>query len=175
MQYKIAIALFISLAFLIACSDKKDRQQVRLNSNEVKQHLLNVNTIVVHNGSEKINEYIKSHQWKMLSTGTGLRYMIYENGKGIKTASGSIIKMKMNVEMLDSTVCYSAKDTDPVEFVINKSEQIRGLNELALLLKKGDKAKAILPPHLAYGLTGDNNNIPPNAVLVYDIEVLNVK
>ena len=111
----------------------------------------------------------------MLASGTGLRYWIYKEGDGNKTKAGNRISLKYSVELLDSTVCYQAKNTEPLEFAINQSDQIRGLHELALLLKKGDRVKAILPPHLAYGLSGDNNKIPSKAVLVYDIEVLNVK
>jgi FKBP-type peptidyl-prolyl cis-trans isomerase FkpA len=142
---------------------------------KIKQNLVNANKTVVQHESERINDYIKKHHWTMESTGTGLRYMIDVKGTGEKTKAGNSIKFKYSVELLDSTICYSAKETEPLEFSINQSDQIRGLHELALLIKKGDKVKAILPPHLAYGLSGDNNKIPSRAVLVYDIEVLNVK
>lgn len=178
MKRRISLVFFSSFVFLISsCSfnTEKDPQEARMNSNELKKRLLNVNKIVVEKESERINEYIKLHKWNMQSTGTGLRYMIYENGNGQKTVPGNTITMRLNVELLDSTLCYSPENSDPVVFVINQSEQIRGLHELALLLKKGDKAKAILPPHLAYGLPGDNNKIPSKAVLVCDVEVLNVK
>ena len=111
----------------------------------------------------------------MQETGTGLRYMIYKSGEGATAKPGNLIQLKYAVELLDSTVCYAPETTAPIEFAVNQSDQIRGLHELALHLKKGDKVKAILPPHLAYGLSGDSHKIPSRAVLVYDIEVLNIK
>jgi FKBP-type peptidyl-prolyl cis-trans isomerase FkpA len=167
---------FILASFFISCSHKNNNgQNQNPDPSKLKQSLVNANKIVVHNESERINTYIKKHHWEMQTTGTGLRYMIYKNGEGLHAKPGSIISLNYAVEQLDSVACYSSKDTGPLEFAVNQSDQIRGLHELALLLKKGDKVKAILPPHLAYGLAGDNNKIPPRAVLVYDIEVLNVK
>ncbi len=175
MHFKALVSILISFVFFSSCSNKNDQKKERINPEVLKQHLVNTNKIVVHNESGKINNYIKARQWNMVSTGTGLRYMIYHKGEGSTAVAGQVIKLKYSVELLDSTKCYSAEENDPVEFVVNQSEQIRGLHEVALYLKKGDKARAILPPHLAYGIAGDNNKIPKQAILVFDLEVLDIK
>jgi FKBP-type peptidyl-prolyl cis-trans isomerase len=50
-----------------------------------------------------------------------------------------------------------------------------GLEEGILLLREGDKAKFILPPHLAHGLLGDDNKIPARSIIVYDLELLSLE
>jgi FKBP-type peptidyl-prolyl cis-trans isomerase len=50
-----------------------------------------------------------------------------------------------------------------------------GLEEVILFLKKGDRAKIIIPSHLAFGLVGDGNKIPAMATLVYDLELIELK
>jgi FKBP-type peptidyl-prolyl cis-trans isomerase len=42
------------------------------------------------------------------------------------------------------------------------------------MLREGDKARFILPPHIAHGLLGDENRIPPRSVIVYEVELLNI-
>lgn len=176
MSYRIA-ALFCIVLFYNSCFQKREKESIptNLNTQEIKDHLLNANKIVVKKESERIADYVNKHGWTVTKTGTGLSFMIYKNGEGKIAVPGNIISLKADIEMIDSTVCYKYSDIGPIEFAVNQSDQIRGLHELALHLKKGDKVKAILPPHLAYGLTGDNGKIPSKAILVYDIEVLNIQ
>jgi FKBP-type peptidyl-prolyl cis-trans isomerase len=58
--------------------------------------------------------------------------------------------------------------------VVGQGEVEPGLDEGIRLLHSGDKARFILPPHLAYGLIGDENKIPARSVIVYDLTVLSV-
>ena len=125
--------------------------------------------------SEEIENYIKRHKWNMLNTGTGLRYMIYEPGNGEAATTGKIAILKFKVNLLDGTECYSSDKTGPKEFMIGKGGVESGLEEGIKLLKVGDKAKFIFPPHLAHGLTGDDDKIPARATLVYDVELLKLK
>jgi len=50
-----------------------------------------------------------------------------------------------------------------------------GLEEAVLLLHAGDKARIIIPSHLAYGLVGDDDKIPARATLIYEIELIELK
>jgi FKBP-type peptidyl-prolyl cis-trans isomerase FkpA len=171
------IFCLVGIVLFSSCSSHKGKKERSAEADPVamKQQLVNANVSVIHHESEQIQFYIKKHKWQMQETGTGLRYMIYKNGLGTMAKPGNLIKLKYGVSLLDSTICYPFETTEPIEFSVNQSDQIRGLHELALHLKKGDKVKAILPPHLAYGLSGDGNKIPSREVLVYDIEVLNIK
>jgi len=124
--------------------------------------------------TEDINNYIRRHEWNMLTTGTGLRYMIYKKGQGLQAKSGDVVKINFNVNLINGVECYSSKEKGPLEFVTGKAEVINGLEEAILLMKEGEKAKAIIPSHLAYGLLGDDDRIPKRATLIYDIEILKI-
>jgi peptidylprolyl isomerase len=59
--------------------------------------------------------------------------------------------------------------------VVDKSDKESGLNEAVKLLSIGDKAKLILPSHLAYGLLGDFDKIPPQSILLIDVQLNKIK
>ncbi len=56
--------------------------------------------------------------------------------------------------------------------MIERSDEIAGLQEALQLMQKGSKAHLIIPPHLAYGSLGDGGNVPGFATLVYTLEIL---
>ena len=110
----------------------------------------------------------------METTETGLWYMIYEKGTGIPSSNGKIATIKYNVYLLDGTLCYSSEKTGPKKFTIGKGGVERGLEEGVLMLHMGDKARFILPPHLAQGLTGDGNKIPSRSIILYEVELTQI-
>ena len=159
--------------FLISCNNGKVEPKL-INPDELKKPLENANHHMVKVETEEIDNYISRHDWNMLKTGTGLRYMIYKNGEGLKAVSGDVVRINYKVNLINGVDCYTSKEDGPLEFVTDKAEVINGLEEAILLLREGDKAKVIIPSHLAYGLLGDDKQIPKRATLIYDIEVLKV-
>ena len=113
--------------------------------------------------------------WQMQTTGTGLRYMIYERGRGEKAATGKIVTLAYTVSLLDSTVCYSSEQLGHKKFRLGHNDEVRGLEEGVQLMRAGDKARMIMPPHLAHGLTGDGDCIPFRAIILYDVELIDVE
>jgi peptidylprolyl isomerase len=75
---------------------------------------------------------------------------------------------------LNDSLCYQASDADPKRIVVGHDNVETGLHEALQLLHVGDRAKIILPSHLAFGFTGDSGKIPQNASVVYDIHLLRV-
>ena len=69
----------------------------------------------------------------------------------------------------------SYKRGKPIEFPIGMGNVIPGWDEGILLLNKGDKARFVIPSHLAYGEAGAGGVIPPNATLVFDVELMDIK
>lgn len=111
----------------------------------------------------------------MNKTGTGLRYLIYKKGEGVKAEKEKFVKIKYKVNLITGTPCYSSEKEGPKEFLIGKAEVESGLEEGILLMRVGDKAKFIIPSHLAFGLLGDEDKIPKRATLVYDVELMDVR
>jgi FKBP-type peptidyl-prolyl cis-trans isomerase FkpA len=135
---------------------------------------MEVNRLLVKKDSARIAEYIKNRNWDMIETKTGLWYKIYEKGTGKKSKEGLYATINYNVELLDGTQCYSSDSLGPKRFKIGRGSVESGLEEGILLLKEGDKARFILPPHLAHGLVGDDNRIPARSIIVYDVELLSL-
>ena len=75
--------------------------------------------------------------------------------------------------LIDETIFDSSyKRNQPIEFNVGIGQVIPGWDEGIMLLKKGDKAKFIIPSNLAYGEAGAGGVIPPNATLIFEVELL---
>jgi len=107
-------------------------------------------------------------------TESGLWYMVYEAGDGKMAEQGDLVALEYSVSLLDGTLCYHSDESGPLNFVVGRGGVEAGLEEGILLLRVGDKARFILPPHLAYGLLGDENKIPARSVIIYDLTLTSV-
>lgn len=126
---------------------------------------------------DEIELFLKQHQdWKMTKTGTGLRYFIYEKSENHDTAKVyDVVTVDFEISLLDGTHCYSSKENGPESFMVEMANIESGLHEAMQLMCVGDKAKIILPSHLAHGLIGDTEMIPPLSTVIYDIELLKIE
>lgn len=172
-KFKLVFSIFILFSGLAACSQQSDKS--KSPPKNVNEELIKANQSRIEVESERIEAFINRRGWKMEKTGTGLRYMISQKGKGPKAKDGEVVKVNFKVSLLDGTVCYSSDEVGPQEFLIGMDNVESGLHEGILFLNQGAKATFILPSHLAHGLTGDQNKIPGNASIVYDIEILDIK
>jgi len=137
--------------------------------------LIEANKQLVKTEDELISDYIERYNWEMQTTGTGLRYMIYSRGEGPPVMPAKSVRMDYTIHLLTGELCYSSEKDGTKEFILGKAEIENGLEEGILLLHVGDKAKFIIPSHLAFGLMGDFNKIPQKAALVYDLQILGIK
>lgn len=109
-------------------------------------------------------------------TPSGLRYKILQEGNGEKVNKGDMVSVHYKGQLLDGTVFDSSyKRKQPIDFKIGLGQVIAGWDEGILLLKVGDKARLVIPSDLAYGKQGAGGVIPPNAVLIFDVELVNIK
>jgi peptidylprolyl isomerase len=107
-----------------------------------------------------------------IKTETGLRYVILKRGTGKETPkTGDQVTVHYTGKLLDGTVFDSSVDrNEPAQFKIG--EVIAGWNEALVEMKKGEKRTLIIPPELGYGERGYPGLIPPNAYLIFDVELL---
>ena len=102
-----------------------------------------------------------------------MRYKILQKGGGDQPSSGDKVKVHYKGMLTDQTVFDSSyKRNQPIEFSVGIGQVIPGWDEGILLLSKGDKAKFIIPSNLAYGEAGAGGVIPPNATLIFEVELL---
>ena len=108
-------------------------------------------------------------------TQSGLRYKILQSGDGNKATKGANISVHYKGQLLDGTVFDSSyKRKQPLEFSVGIGQVIAGWDEGILLLKVGDKARFVIPSNLAYGESGAGGVIPPNATLIFDVELMGI-
>jgi FKBP-type peptidyl-prolyl cis-trans isomerase len=102
--------------------------------------------------------------------------MIYKKGVGDSLAkTGQYVNVRVKMELLNGTMCYETPKDETENFVLEKSEKESGIHEALRLMKKGDKAKLILPSYLGHGLLGDQDKIPPQSILYIDLELVDLK
>ncbi|SEC90876.1 FKBP-type peptidyl-prolyl cis-trans isomerase [Tenacibaculum sp. MAR_2009_124] len=133
---------------------------------------------------EKREAEEKERQGKLLDevaagydeTPSGLRYKILQKGDGQTPSKGSTVSVHYKGQLIDGTVFDSSyKRKQPIEFAIGVGQVIPGWDEGIQLLHVGDKARLVIPSNLGYGPNGAGGVIPPDATLIFDVELVNVK
>lgn len=172
MHYRANI-VFILMILLFGCKSGDDGPSYR-EVRDIQEKMPEVNKILVQKDREKIKAYVERRDWDMTETEAGLWYEVYEKGNGEQAAKGKEIALEYDLYLLDGKLCYSSDSTGIKKFTIGKGGVEAGLELGILYLQEGDKARFILPPHLAHGMVGDDACIPARSVLIYDLEVLNI-
>ncbi|MFD2727441.1 peptidylprolyl isomerase [Hyunsoonleella rubra] len=109
-------------------------------------------------------------------TDSGLRYQIIQKGEGVKAEKGKTVSVHYKGQLIDGTVFDSSyKRNEPIDFPLGVGQVIPGWDEGIGLLNVGDKARLVIPSHLAYGSRGAGGVIPPDANLIFDVELMDVK
>ncbi|MBT4245914.1 MAG: peptidylprolyl isomerase [Flavobacteriaceae bacterium] len=124
---------------------------------------------IMQKNKQMIEEVSKGY----LETDSGLRYTVLSKGNGDSPNKGDLVKVHYKGQLLDETVFDSSyKRNEPIEFKVGIGQVIPGWDEGIMLLKKGDKARFVIPSNLAYGESGAGGVIPPNSTLIFEVELL---
>ena len=109
-------------------------------------------------------------------TESGLRYQILQKGTGAQATKGAMVSVHYKGQLTDGTVFDSSyKRKEPIEFALGMGQVIAGWDEGVSLLNVGDKARFVIPSNLGYGSRGAGGAIPPNANLIFDVELVSIK
>lgn len=113
---------------------------------------------------------------KMVTTPSGLKYVDQVVGTGAAPVAGKKVTVHYTGTLENGRKFDSSVDRkEPFTFTIGVGQVIPGWDEGVMTMKVGGKRKLIIPPQLGYGAAGAGGVIPPNATLLFDVELLDVK
>ena len=111
-----------------------------------------------------------------IATPSGLKYIDTEVGTGESPTTGSTVKVHYTGTLTDGKKFDSSVDRgQPFSFKIGVGQVIKGWDEGLSTMKVGDRRQLIIPSELGYGARGAGGVIPPNATLIFDVELLDIK
>jgi FKBP-type peptidyl-prolyl cis-trans isomerase len=125
-------------------------------------------TMLSHKEEQSVGEEI--------TTESGLKYIDLVAGTGKSPAAGQMVTAHYTGWHENGTKFDSSIGGQPISFPIGMGRVIRGWDEGLMTMKVGGKRKLVIPPHLGYGARGAGGGlIPPNATLIFEVELLDVK
>lgn len=168
--------IWIIATFCASCTQQsnENNEQITQNQIDTQEPFVKVNRYLVKKEEIEIDDLVRRYGWSMEVSQSGLRSMIYFQGVGQPVVPGKLVTIRYEVKLIDGTLVYSSEKDGLKQFLVGKGGVESGIEEGILLLKVGDRAKFILPSHLAFGLLGDDKMIPPKSTLIYDIEVVDL-
>ncbi|MGK0363495.1 MAG: FKBP-type peptidyl-prolyl cis-trans isomerase [Saprospiraceae bacterium] len=123
---------------------------------------------------DNLQDYLSEFKIKTQSTSEGIHYTFEKKGRGEMAKLGKFVKVNYRATLLDGTEFDSSPADEPFVFEVGYKQVIRGLDRGIQLLPEGTKGTLYIPSILAFGKTGKGENIPPNADVIFDVEVLEV-
>lgn len=162
----------------------------KLNSVEILAVGSEAESFNAHDAFEKVMESQKEIESKakasdlkavesliegMIKTDSGLYYKMEVDGSGKAPNSGQTVKVHYTGSLVDGSVFDSSiQRGEPIDIPIGVGRVIPGWDEGIMLLKEGGKARFVIPSELGYGSQGAGGVIPPNATLIFDVELVKV-
>lgn len=167
-------ALFFLLTSILvgACSSDEVNQEIDWD----KKKSMELNRKLAKKEKLDILMFLENHpQWKMEQTGSGLFYQIIKKKEGEMLAKpGLEAAVRYKISFLNGDLCYETPKDELSYFKIDHSDIESGVQEGVKKMRKGEKAVFIVSSHLAHGITGDQNKIPPATTLVVEIELVDM-
>lgn len=124
-----------------------------------------------------LQQYVKKNNLTMQKDASGVYYMVTKPGTGPKPKAGQTVSVLYKGSLLDGKVFDSSEKVGnkPIDFPIGVGQVIPGWDKAIPLLAKGSKATLLIPSSLAYGQRGAGADIPADAPLRFDVELVDVK
>lgn len=171
---KIVLVLFLSF-IIYSCKTNQEEQKQLPERKIIEEKMIGTNILMLEIEDQEISDFVERHGWNVEKTGSGLRYEIFYKGEGERAEVGAIATIHYEIRLLTGDLVYSSKDDGVKSFRIGRSGVESGLDEGILMMNIGDKARFIMPPHLAHGVPGDGVKIPKRVPIVYVVELVNLK
>jgi FKBP-type peptidyl-prolyl cis-trans isomerase len=173
----LTICAGICIASLTACSDKDSvRKQIypeQRNSYVTDENVM-VNKEIIRRQNDDIILLAKRYEWELHRSSSGLCYQILNSQTGNRPQPKETVQLKGRIYTPQGDTVYDFNKDGVKELIVDNSEDAVGLHELVKLMKVGEKANAIIPSYLAYGVNGNEGQIPAYSPLVCEIGLVKI-
>ena len=162
------LSAILCLFLAASCRDVPTLDLQPAADNSLKENLIDANRTIARSEETQIDAYVSRRGWQMQRLATGPRVMVVQPGSGPKVEYEDTVGITYSVEALGGQRVYS-NVTDTV--VVGRLQPTRGIDAALRTLRRGDRARIILPSEQAYGVLGDGHRITTRMVLIYDLTV----
>ncbi|WP_250121538.1 FKBP-type peptidyl-prolyl cis-trans isomerase [Chroococcidiopsis sp. CCMEE 29] len=168
--------ILISLGVLLVCAVFLLLTQFTGQQNAIAEQL-NQNqpalTAITENNNLIANNTMSDAN--TVTTDSGLKYVQLKEGTGATPKPGQTVSVHYTGTLEDGTKFDSSRDRGkPFSFKLGAGQVIKGWDEGISNMKVGERRQLIIPPELGYGARGAGGVIPPNATLIFDVELLKI-
>lgn len=166
---------FVAMALGYCKNNTQDQSgQKPATQRSKKEALIEANRSAITAEREMIQSYARRHNWA-LKQASGIYFMRYQKGNGKTISPGDRVKYHYTLSLINGSVVSGSRKGNPESIhIAGGGSDVSGLHRGMMQLGEGDKAKLVVPSHLAYGMAGDQKKIPPKSTLIYDLEILEV-
>ncbi len=172
---------------ILGLRDSIDGKEPRLSEEEMKKLIVDrkksarevemrkFQELMVRNAEES-EKFLEENKKKkgIKTTESGLQYKVLKEGKGITPKPQDMVTVNYRGMFMDGKE-FDSSYTKGEPMTVKTDSVIKGWTEALQMMKKGSKWQLFVPPHLAYGRGGLGTSIPPNKVLMFEIELLEIK
>lgn len=162
---------------VVVCNNNHQREITEMNIRKsllIAAVLTALCSVSAMAGQQQAGAKGKAAAAKSVTTATGLKYTDVKVGSGASPVKGKQVKVHYTGTLENGKQFDSSVGKEPFTFLIGVGQVIPGWDEGVMGMKVGGKRKLVIPAKLGYGARGAGSDIPPNATLLFDVELLDV-